>query len=152
MNDVARAAESQEHDGQYRVYILEVAPQLARQLPKLRSFIQPGQRCFYVGETGKPVKDRIAEHRTGEPHGAGAKKVKKCVLSDSLRRLVGRRLTAEELAYRRKVSNRYPPVESRDAVLELERQAIDDLRAEGHIVYPESGGTGAYPFRPEKAA
>jgi hypothetical protein len=151
VSDVARSTKDHEHDGWYRVYILEAAPELAQQLPKIRLFIQSGQRCFYVGETGKPVRDRIAEHRTGKPHGAGAKKVKKCQLSDGLRRLVGRPLTAEELAYRKKASSRYPAVATRDEVLGLEKQAVDDLRAQGHIVYPEGGGTGAYPFKQEAA-
>ena len=56
-----------------RIYIIEIDADLARSIPSVARHLSPGQRCFYVGETGKDPKDRVAEHRTGETHGRTGK-------------------------------------------------------------------------------
>ena len=131
-----------DRDGRYRVYILEVASHVARQIPALAELASEGTKVFYVGETGKPVAHRIAEHRTGLPVGDGAKRLKKCELTDAVRSALGREATAEELPHRKKLSKQYEEVGTRQEVAEIERTAIDDLRAKGHVVYPRGGGSG----------
>jgi hypothetical protein len=48
---------------------------------------------------------------------------------------------------RRTLSDRYPTVDTNEEALELEGMAIDDLRAEGHCVFPKWAGT--QPVMPE---
>ena len=122
----------------YRVYIIEVA---AKWIPDVAPQASPGQRCFYVGETGKSLSERFAEHRTGRVKPGRRQRRKKVWLTDKLRELKGGALDRSDVSLRRTMSDRYPEVATRTESEHLESRVIDDLRRDGHIVFPRKGGT-----------
>ena len=139
-----------------RIYIIEIDPDLARSIPSVAKHLSPGQRCFYVGETGKDPRDRVAEHRTGETHGRGGQGKRRDKNTDvkftkSIRAHLGRAATAHEMPYRRKMSARYEPF-TYDERADRECEVICELRAQGHLVYPKSVGSDEWPFESTSAA
>ena len=133
-----------------RIYIIEIDADLARSIPSVARHLSPGQRCFYVGETGRDPKDRVAEHRTGETHGRTGEgkrrdKPKRVRFTDAVRRHLGGPASADEMAHRRKMSAKYEPFTYAEKD-ERERAVICELRSQGHLVYPESVGSDEWPF------
>lgn len=138
-----------------RVYIIEIEPALARSMPGVAKHLSVDQRCFYVGETGKDPRDRVAEHRTGETHGRSGEGKRPDTNTDvkftkSIREHLGRAATAHEMPYRRKMSAKYEPF-TYDERAERERSVICELRSQGHLVYPESVGSDEWPFESTSA-
>ena len=133
-----------------RIYIIEIDPDLARSIPSVAKHLSPGQRCFYVGETGKDPKDRVAEHRTGETHGRTGKgkrpdKRKPVRFTDTVRKHLGRSATKREMSHKKKMSAKYEPFTYAEKD-EREQAVICELRSRGHLVYPESVGSDEWPF------
>ena len=143
------------HDRLRRIYIIEIDPDLARSIPSVAVHLSPGQRCFYVGETGKDPKDRVAEHRDGKTHGRTGKgkrpdKRKPVKFTDTIRKHLGRAATAREMAHKKKRSAKYKPFTYQERE-ERERAVICELRSRGHLVYPESVGDDEWPFESTSA-
>lgn len=132
------------------IYIIEIDPDLARAIPSVAKHLSPGQRCFYVGETGKDPKDRVAEHRTGETHGRTGKgkrpdRKKRVRFTDTVRKHLGRPATKREMSHKKKMSAKYEPFTYAEKD-EREQAVICELRSRGHLVYPESVGSDEWPF------
>jgi len=134
---------------QRRVYVIEIMPQwydlVAPGLPS-------GKKCFYVGETGKDLGERFREHRTGKS--LAGKKQKRTRVFTRMRKSKGEQdlKNKVDLKLRRRMSEQHRPVRSAKArVLKakadaLEKLVIDELRLQGHAVYPKGPGTGSLPF------
>ena len=139
-----------------RIYIIEIEPTLARSMPAVAKHLSEGQRCFYVGETGKDPRDRVAEHRTGETHGRSGEgkrpdKDTDVKFTKSIRAHLGRAATDHEMRYPEKMSAKYEPF-TYDEKSERECEVICELRAQGHLVYPKSVGSDEWPFESTSAA
>lgn len=129
------ASSKQEHDGLYRVYIVEIA---SRWHDLVAPGLPDGKRCFYVGETGRTVEERYREHRTGTVLSGRKAKRSAGVFAKLLAENNGEPLQRKrDVDLRRTLMARYQPQPTSDESQELERQVIDDLRSEGHCVYPK---------------
>lgn len=125
-----------------RVYIIEI-------MPKWYDLVAPGlpsgKRCFYVGETGKDVSERFREHRTGGVKHGRRKKARARVFSRMANSNEGQALKKkEDLKLRRERMRSLPKQPDRESAEALEAATIDQLRREGHCVYPK--GVGTVPF------
>ncbi len=126
----------------FSVYVIEIMPKWHREVaPNLPS----GRRCFYVGQTGRSVKERFREHLTGETKAGRRPKRPARVFAKLQRANSGERLrNREDISLRRTIMARYEPQPDVPSAEKLEEQVVDDLRREGHCVYPK--GLGTVPF------
>lgn len=133
-----------------RVYIIEIMPKwyelVAPELPD-------GRRCYYVGETAKELGERYREHLTGKSL-AGRKPKRTQVFTRMRKEQGGGSLKKKvDLKLRRTMSDAYRPVRSKKAktlnrkAKELESRVIDELRRQGHAVYPKGKESGSIPFQ-----
>jgi hypothetical protein len=121
-----------------RIYVIEICPKwyglVAEGLPE-------GRRCLYVGETGKPVAARFRDHLTGRTDrdddrdlsGRVFRRMRSDQSGGSLRRGV-------DASLRFDLFDRIEPVSDQEAASVLEAGVIDELRRQGHCVYPEGAG------------
>ena len=129
-----------------RIYIIELRPPWVA--PVVGTRIRSDVRCFYVGETGKGILDRVAEHLTGD------RRVAQCF--KDARRAKGRPLgqdwrdtpllRGEDVWLRTKLFRDIPAAVGNQASVEQEARVVDALRRQGHIVFPK--GAGSEPFMP----
>ena len=127
-----------------QVYVIEI---MAQWYPLVAEGLPNGKRCFYVGQTSKDIGERFGEHRTGKPSGRGGfdrsgrvfRKMRNAQRDAPLLRNV-------DLKLRRTLTSRYEPLETQDVAIELENRLTDELRAQGHAVYPKNNGGGGTPF------
>lgn len=126
-----------------RPYVIEIT---SKWYPLVAPGLKPGRRCYYVGETGKDIDERLREHLTGEAlHGRRPKSPTR-VFGLMRRDQENKPLVKNKDVYlRRTISDPYGVVTGLDAATELEARIIDELRNEGHAVYPE--GFGSRDFR-----
>jgi len=120
-----------------RIYIIEI-------MPKWHSLVAPdlpeGKRCFYVGETGKPIKERYWEHRTGNVK-PGRRSKRTAVFTKMRNSQDGEPLLPKiDVKLRRRMSEAFPSVETQDDSEALEAVVIDGLRRDGHAVHPKGPG------------
>lgn len=132
------------------VYVIEVMPQwhhlVAPNLPD-------GKTCFYVGETGRDIRERFREHLTGETKPGRKKKASvqpfKNMLARNgqvpLRRNQDMKLREQMTGDRGSVRRRKPG-KLAEAAKNLERDFVLELRREGHAVYPKRVGKDQIPF------
>ena len=127
-----------------RVYIIEIRPPwidaaVGRAVPE-------GVRCLYVGETGKDVEQRVAEHLAGPLRVAqcfkNARKAKASTLGQDWQDTALTRGT--DVWLRSKMLEKLPATTGNDAAQELEAQVVDSLRRRGFLVFPR--GVGTEPF------
>lgn len=121
-----------------RIYIIEIMPRwyslVAPDLPE-------GKRCFYVGETGKSIKERYWEHRTGKVK-PGRRDKRTAVFAKMRNSQAGDELLRKtDVKLRRRLSEGYPSVETTAESEALEALVIDELRGDGHAVHPKGPGT-----------
>lgn len=128
----------------YRVYIIEIMP---KWFGIVAPGIRTGQRCFYVGETGRNIEERYREHRTGESLPGRRPKRPATVFGRMRKRQDGRPLLNKlDLKLRLTLSDKYLEVASQVEAQELEGNAIDDLRKQGHSGLPEERRLGPFRF------
>lgn len=125
----------------WRVYVIEITPKwyslVAEGLPT-------GKRCYYVGQTSKTLTQRYREHRTGRPSepkekgfnpsGRVFRKMRRNQGGSTLRR-------NDDTILRRSMTQQYEPVATEDEAKALENSLNDELREQGHTVYPKNDGS-----------
>lgn len=133
-----------------RVYIIEIRPPWVEAAVERQA--AAGRRCLYVGETGKAIEQRVAEHLAGD------KRVAQCFRA--ARKAKGRARQAEwrdtpllrgqDVWLRTKLFQRIPPAFGNEASEQQEAEVIDMLRRKGYIVFPKHAGSE--PFLPGDAS
>ena len=123
---------------QYTIYIIEIMPRwhylVAPDLP-------PGKRCFYVGQTSHNVSERYREHLTGKSKPGRRKKATVRALKPIFKSKDGEPLERKvDVTLRRNMMAAYPTTTDQEEANDLEAKAVEDLRLEGHCVYPEGLG------------
>lgn len=119
----------------YHLYVIEITE---RWYSTVARDIQPGKRCYYVGETTKDPRERLFEHLTGH----NSRNPERTMRSGVFARMRGSKPGAlqckVDAILRKELAAPYndPPLMSRDESEAAEARAIADLRAEGHFVYP----------------
>jgi len=118
----------------YTIYIIEIMPRwhhlVAPDLP-------PGKRCFYVGQTSHDVAERYREHLTGKSKPGRRKKATVRALKPIFKAKGGAPLQRNvDVTLRRTMMAAYPTTTDQDEANDLEAKAVEDLRLEGHCVYP----------------
>jgi hypothetical protein len=127
----------------YNVYIIEI-------MPRWHSLVAPGlsdgKKCFYVGETSVAVAQRFKEHKTGRTtkeraimkSGAVFRRIRNQSGGESLRR-------RRDVVLRASLTRKYPSQPDGEASRALEWEVVDELRGQGHCVYPPK--VGGIPFK-----
>ncbi len=123
----------------YRVYIIEISD-------KWHDLVAPGlpvgRRCYYVGETGKDVGERFKEHKTGRSKPGRREKRRAKVFARMDRENGGETLLKnEDVVLRRGMMKDYEPQPDKSGAEALEGSVVDELREQGHCVYPRGAGT-----------
>ena len=124
-----------------RIYIIEIRPPWIESAVGKR--LPDGVRCLYVGETGKAIEERIAEHLTGPQRVAqcfkDARKAKGGTSGKDWRSTPLARGT--DVWVRWKMLEKFPPALGSEASEAQEARAIDSLRRQGFIVFPRNAGS-----------
>jgi hypothetical protein len=133
----------------YRVYIIEI-------MPKWYELIAPGlpdeKCCYYVGETGRDVGERFKEHKTGRARPGRREKRRAKVFAKMDRENGGETLLkSEDVILRRGMMKAYEPQPDKSQAEALEASVVDELREEGHCVYPRGVGTIPFDFYRDEA-
>ena len=110
--------------------------------PALADGLTEGRSCFYVGETGKPVSFQFQDHLTGRTRDGPGKNISGVVFR-RMRKLQGGVILERgvDATLRFDLIDVIEPVADRDQAEALESRVIDELRTEGHCVYPEGAGS-----------
>ena len=104
-----------------------------------------GRRCFYVGETAKPIAERVAEHLAGSVRVAGCFKAARRAKAGSPNWQGTPRIRGTDVWLRTKLFNKLPGVADSALSEAQEGRVADELRRAGHIVFPKHAGST--PFR-----
>ena len=103
--------------------------------------LEPGKSCFYVGETGKRIRERFREHRTGKADEGKRLKPPVKVFRKIFAANGGTELRdGRDVLLRHDINRNYRPVKTKADADALEAAVITELRKEGHVVYPKSRG------------
>lgn len=133
-----READIADRDAHRRVYIIEIA---SKWYPVVAPNIAAGARCFYVGETGRDVAERFKEHRLGAIPSRKKKRAARVFARIRVANEEQPLKRGEDVTLRRRMFDDLDPVATHEEADALEAQVIDDLRSEGHVVYPERFGS-----------
>jgi hypothetical protein len=129
----------------YRIYIIEVMP---RWYPTVAPNVRPGKCCFYVGQTGKDVAERYREHRRGPRWDRRPKRPVEVFRKIRAAKGGADLVNKDDLKLRRTMFEPYPVLSTQAEAEKREAEIVDQLRLEGHVVYPR--GLGKLPFRPDE--
>ncbi len=125
-----------------RVYIIEI-------MEKWHDLVAPGlpdnKRCYYVGETGKDVSERFYEHKSDRTK-PGRRPKRRARVFDKIGKENGGRTLRKniDVVLRRGMMQAYDPQPDVHLAEALEASVVDELRRQGHCVYPR--GVGTTPF------